>query len=381
MFSFPKEPAVEEIVRRSVTAMPGQVRISNRGVVLHQDWSQSTLFLMPASAKEIIHALLRQAGLEAEPSNPGQYAEQIIRKMGTLHGDCRVFKIRGVRDVLDRLGNGSHLSRGNIHDLVMSETPDEYGRNWRPDLYDDLYLREGQHRPLSFTTIFDVLLEARLLRPGFVFRCPTCFKDDWYHVSEFDEQYTCRFCFTPQRVDFGSKHEWLFKADGLFRIPDSALGSVAVILSLWRLQHLTIFSGRYVTSRNLLAKDTGNRYEIDYAFLAMSDFDTSYDLVLGQATRFGDFKDEDMRKMAELASRFQRKPYLAFSTLRDRFSNDDKKRLGDLVARGFRVIALTREELDPYDLHARFAGLPRRYRAKMGDLAENTDQLNIAPKS
>ena len=80
----------------------------------------------------------------------------------------------------------------------------------------------------------------------------------------------------------------------------------------------------------------------------------SYDLILGQATRFGDFTDDDMKKMAELAGRFSRKPYLAFSTLKDRYSDADKARLRDLARLGYRVIALTREELDPYNLFDRF---------------------------
>ena len=173
-------------------------------------------------------------------------------------------------------------------------------------------------------------------------------------MSEFAEEYTCRFCFTPQRVNFASVHEWQYKTDGLFRIPDSAQGSVAVILSIWRFEHLAGGHGRYVTSRNLIAADTGHRCEIDYASAVMSIFDTSYELVLGQATRFGDFADSDMRNMAELADRFPRKPYLAFSTLKDRYSDADKARLRDLAGRGYRVIALTREELDPYNLFDRF---------------------------
>ncbi len=379
MFSFPNEPAVEAVVRRGVIGMPGEVRLGRRGIVLQQDWAGSTLYLMPVPTKDVLHALLRQAGLEAEPSQPGQYAEQIVKKMGSLHGDCRIFKVRGVREILDRLGDGTTLTKGNMCQAVMSVTPDEHGQNWRPEFYNDLILRYGQGRPLDFGTIFDVLLEKRILRPGFVFRCRTCFKDDWYHVSEFAEEYTCRFCFTPQRVNFASVHEWQYKADGLFRIPDSAQGSVAVILSLWRFEHFANgHHGRYVTSRNLVARDTGRRYEIDYAYVVMGTFDTSYDLVLGQATRFGDFTDDDMQKMGELADRFPRRPYLAFSTLKERYSDADKARLRDLAGRGYRAIALTREELDPYDLFDRFAQAPHKNAVGLKELSENTLHLNLA---
>ena len=378
MFSFPNEPAVEAAVRRSVLGMPGEVRLGRGGIVLQQDRTRSRFFPAPVPTKDVIHALFHQAGLDVEASLPGQYAEQIIKKMGSLHGGCRVFKLRGVRQILDELGNGSRLTQGNMYQRVTSTTADAHGQNWRSELYDDLVLKFGQARPLKFSAVFDVLLENRILRPGFSFRCGTCIGEDWYHVSEFTEEYTCRFCFTSQRVDFSSAREWQYKSDGLFRIPDSAQGSVGVILALWRFENsFHQEHGRYLTSRNVVVRDTGSRHEIDYAYVVMGPLGGSYELVLGQANRFGDFSDTDMKTMADLADRFPRRPYLAFSTLKDRHSDADRARLRDLVARGYKVIALTREELDPYDLYDRFDRAPHKYAVTLDDLSENTVQLNV----
>ncbi len=377
MFSFPHEPAIEPILRRSASGMPGKVRLGRGGLVLLQEWPRDTLSLQPIRTDDVFNALFQQAGLEAEPSEPGRYAEQIIKKMGSIYGDCRVFKIRGVRDILDRLGDGSILTKGNMYGIVLSETPDQYGQNWRQELYQDLYVRSGQRQSLDFGTIFDVLLQNRVIRPGFMLRCGSCFKEDWYHVSEFSEEYTCRFCFDSQRVDFGSKHEWQYKGDGLFQIPDSAQGSVAAILSLWRLEDLAHFEGRYATARKLAAKGSDRRYEIDFAYILVETFSTSYDLVLGEAKRFGDLTDEDVTKMAELADRFSGKPYLAFSTLKDLYSDAEKVRLRALAERGYKVIAFTREELDPYWLYERFKSAPHPHASTLKDLSENTVHLNV----
>lgn len=379
MFSFPNEPSVEQVVRRSMFRLPREIRLGRRGIVLQQDHPRETFFPAPVPTKDVINALLNQAGLESTPSQPGQYAEQIIRKLGSLDGDSRVFKVRGVREILDKLGDGvKMLTKSNMHQIVTSTIVDEHGQNWRPDLYKSLVLRAGQKPPLGFSTIFDVLLENRIVRPGFSFRCPTCFVQDWYHVSEFSEVYTCRYCFNVQRVDFASAKDWQYKADGLFRIPDSAQGSVAVILSLWRLDNFARDRhARFLTSQNVLVRDTGSRCEVDYVYVCMGTLDTSYDVVLGQATRFGDFKDADMKNMADLADRFPRRPYLAFSTLKDRYSDADRARLRDLAGRGYRVIALTREELDPYDLFERFESAPHKYAISLAELSENTLYLNV----
>lgn len=96
-----------------------------------------------------------------------------------------------------------------------------------------------------------MLLEKRVIRPGFEFECRSCSKRDWYHVSQFDEEFTCRFCFTRQSVNFASLRDWQYKANGLFQICDSAQGSLAVIVSLWRFEDLAHSSGRYMTSQNL----------------------------------------------------------------------------------------------------------------------------------
>jgi hypothetical protein len=377
MFSFPNEPAVEQTVLHSMYRLPRDIRLGRRGIVLQQDHPRATFFPVPVPTKDIIDALFHQAGLETTPSQPGQYAEQIIRKMGSLD-HCRVFKVRGVRQILDELGDGSILTKGNMYQRVTSTEADEQGKNWRPDLYEDLVLRAGQKRPLGFSTIFDILLESRIVRPGFTLRCPTCFAQDWYHVSEVSETYTCRFCFSSQRVNFALAKEWQYRSDGLFRIPDSAQGSVAVILSLMRLDHFSRdHHGRFVTSRNVLVRETRNRHEIDYAYVVTDDFKTSYEIVLGQATRFSDFTDIDMQTMADLADRFPRKPYLAFSTLKDRYSDADRARLRDLAGRGHRVIALTREELDPYDLFKRFELAPAKYAISLAELSENTLHLNV----
>lgn len=378
MLKFPNDASVEELVRRNQLSSARNIRIGRHGIVLQQEWVRENYHPQPVPTADVFDAIFNGAGITVGPSQPGQYADQMIKKMGHLHSDCRVFKIRGVRAVLDRLGNGAILTKGNIYQEVTQQSSDEHGQNWRPDLYNDLVLRSGQKRPLEFGTIFDVLLEKRILRPGLKFRCAACFKEDWYHVSEFSEEYTCRFCFNSQRVNFGATLDWQYKADGLFQIPDSAQGSVAVILSIWRLNHLTHTSaGRYITSRNLVVRDTGRQCEIDYACLGLHLFDSSYEFVIGQATRFGDFKDEDMRNMAEVADRFATKPYLAFSTLRDRYSDADKARFRELHDRGYRVITLTREELDPYDLHNRFRNAPYPHVINLDEFAKNTYQLNV----
>jgi hypothetical protein len=53
--------------------------------------------------------------------------------------------------------------------------PDEFGQNWRPELYEDMIVRREQKDNLTFSAIFQELLEKRVIRPGFELKCENCF--------------------------------------------------------------------------------------------------------------------------------------------------------------------------------------------------------------
>lgn len=370
-FSVPSLPGIESLVRRMATVLPDSVRMSKRGLVITEDFPRGHHYLSPLNTGEMFRAIFERRGFDVEESLPGRYASQIIAKMGNnLHFDCRMFKVQGVREVIGRLSNGSILTKGNMRDIVNAA--------WQADANDGLYIRRGQRGVLDFTAIFDEMLEKRIIRPGFSLKCSNCFSDGWYHVSEFSEEFTCRFCFTHQRVNFGSKHEWQYKADGLFQIENSALGSLAVIVSLWRFAHLSsIGEGKYATSLKLKDKQTARECEIDFVYMQTAEWKPSDQIVFGEAAGHIDFLQADADKMRMLADRFDGGPYLAFSTLKDEFSDAEKGWLRQLSADGYKVIALTRQELDPYDLYKRFESTGRKYAVSLDDLSRNTLELNV----
>jgi hypothetical protein len=378
----PRAPGVDRLVRKQViTAEPGAVRVGRSGLVITRGWLREMLHLHPTRTTEVFAEVLENpSGLKAVPSQPGRYADQIIRKMGSLLFGSRLFKVRGVREIVERLSNGSTLTKGNMSDIVRSTTPDRYGTNWRPDLYDQRAVGQGESAP-DFTAIFEELLQKRVIRPGLTFRCRNCFAEDWYHVSEFSEDFTCRYCFERQGVSFGSAKEWQYKSDGLFRIPHSAQGSLAVILALWRLRAVDqLHSGRYSTGINLCRSDGSVEYELDYCYLHVDRFRTTYDLVLGEAKGFMDYDASKLQRLAELADRFERKPYLCLATLKDGFTSEERQLLRDLKTRGHRVIALTRLELDPHFLFHRFKTAPHKYAVSLDTLAESSSHMNLGPE-
>ena len=378
IFSFPRDSCMQPVIRRALPGTGGSSRLSKSGPVVYPTRVQSFAHLLPVRTDEVFSVLFKQAGYDVEPSEPGLYAQQIINRMGGLYGDCRIFQIRGIRAILDRLGSGSSMTKGDMHALVMSTEIDEFGaKNWRPDLYNSFRLRDNLTPHIDFSDVFRVLMKHNVLRPGLNLRCHSCRCEDWYHVSEFGERFTCRFCFTEDPVNFGSAAQWHFRSDGHFRLPDSAQGSVGVVLSLLLFHNTLHFDAHYSSSLKLNGQSSGRPPEVDYGILRVSDHDATYDLVIGEVARFADFTEHEIEKAAQIANRFSVRPYLAFTTLKDRFSNEEKVRLRDLLQRNQRVIALTREDIDRVESLSRRDGAPHAYVTGLKDLMENMAALNL----
>lgn len=366
-FSFPIDPAVEELVQRSLNSLENS-RLSNEGVIVFSSHTKERVFGSPIETIRIIEAVFKTAGFTVSVSQPGRITQNLINFLGGIWG-CRLLKVDGIRKVLRRINKEGAL---NTQTIVG-----EIARNWHSEDNDDLVLKAGGlgHK-LDKNMAFDALVKSKLVRPGLTFSCSQCGEKSWYSVEEFTESYKCHFCFLEQDVPRLDRLKWAYTTNGLARIKDEGYGSLPVILSLWRLDHLsTLRNSQGITS--IEVKSPKLKKEIDYIYLATSN-DGEYELVLGEAKGYETINATHIARMRRVAECFNTKPYLAFSTLKDELSIHEKNRLKALVAKGFPVIIFTRKELEPYDLFDRFDSLKNKYATSLSDLAENTQQLNLA---
>jgi hypothetical protein len=91
-------------------------------------------------------------GVEVERSEPGRRCSRLIRQMGSLQG-CRVFKVRGARDLIGQYGPDQSFTRGAAETKIGNQDP-QTGR-MRFAEYEDLIssrARErGSHLPRCFS--------------------------------------------------------------------------------------------------------------------------------------------------------------------------------------------------------------------------------------
>ena len=109
----PKAPGAEDLVRSLIVGgRLGDVRLGHNGIVVGAESHRDTVYPNPVKTSDVFRMLLEKAtGLKVVPSQAGRYAEQIIKKMGSLQFNCRVFKFRGVREVIAKLSTARHSPR------------------------------------------------------------------------------------------------------------------------------------------------------------------------------------------------------------------------------------------------------------------------------
>ena len=393
-FTAPNDKLLERYIQRNMYMDFSKMsRISNNGVVLFSSHIKGDVQIFPQKVFDLFKELFKENGFSIKLSSPGNYAKQIINSMGGLNG-CRVFKIRGVREVLHQLSNLSKdvkkneninkisrfgLTYGEIKSIIGSRNKDKFGGpNWDSKSYKDLIIYRGQQKSLNPEITLDYLINKNILRTGLRLTCRNCTKEEWYDISEFSDKFKCKYCFEEQNIGVLDKKEWFHKANGLFMIPDSGMGSLAMILTLWRLKHASHLEYfKYISSFNINNSENSIKGEVDFACIIVKPFENTYDLIIGEAKNYTDFSNSDFKKLTSISRKFSHKPYLCFCTLKDEFSSIERKEIKKLIRKNYKIIAMTRLELDPYDLYNRFKNAPFKTPVSLNQFNENTIKLNI----
>lgn len=385
------------------------LRLGRRGITAFIDPLDSTIRLNPITVEEVFRNFFSNAKFKILQNPAGRYAEGIIEFMGGLDG-CRILKSSGARKAIKELGSNKRLTSDVITELENIIKRVEDRKHTTKDLSklrsvitttlpkdtkalsrvqivrmirqaqkpEDKELWVGGEQGLEAERCFDLLLSQQIIRPGLTFQCQGCGKREWYTVKEFGEEFQCKYCLHEQPLPNLDKLDWEYKLNGLFSLPNSGEGSIPVCLSLWALQHvLHMDSCKYITCRELMDNTSNRKHEFDFAVIATARWHGGYHLVLGEARDQVPYTKDEIGKLERIASRMEKKPMLCFSALREDFSDEEKKEFKKLTKKGYKVIALTRKELDPYSLHERFKEPNSRYHESLESLQQCSYWANV----
>jgi len=122
-------------------------------------------------------------GLSCERSEPGLRCKRLISQFGGLQ-DCRVLKIRGVRNLLRKYGVERSFTRSGAIEAISDGFND----------FKHLYIEYRQKDDLKPVDVLRYLLARGVFRVGLEFKCPNCELTSWIQPDDVRTKSSCPYC-------------------------------------------------------------------------------------------------------------------------------------------------------------------------------------------
>jgi hypothetical protein len=298
--------------------------------------------------------------MEIARSEPGLRCGRLIAQLGGLQ-DCRVLKIRGVRDLLRKYGVDEHFTRAGAMEAIRDVDTATGAVGF--DAFKDLHI---EYRPgggdLKPDDVLRYLLERRVFRVGLNLTCPNCQLPSWVHLDDVRTRSSCTYCdhqydVTPQLRD----RDWRYRRSGIFGRDDNQLGGVPVALTLQQLS-TSLHENFLMYSTAISFRSAGAAIESCESDLvavvggALGISESPVQIVFGEAKTEGPIELEDVRKLGMLADVVPpelAQAFILFSKT-GAFSPDEIALARTLnTAHRQRVILWSRDELEPFYTYER----------------------------
>ncbi len=319
--------------------------------------------------------LFKSAGIVAKPSQAGLITSRLIAQMGGLQG-CRAFKIAGVRNLVEMHSPQQYFDRTLACKVIGNF--DEASKKMRFEPYEDLYLGPRPHtRKLQPQDVLDDLLQHKVFRVGLELECPHCKLAFWQPLDELATEVECQFCGSEFDITLQLRQRnWVYRRSGLFGRDDHQEGGVPVAVTLQQLESnlhsLSGFGFLFTTCLDLAAATAAiQKCETDFAIVTTGH---SHDrrhipqVVIGECKAAGgEITVADAQHLASVADALPMRRLSAFIV----FAKTGAFLPAEVQAAAAaqhpwtpRVILLSKEELEPYEVFERHPEVERRIRVE-----------------
>jgi hypothetical protein len=381
-FKFPFIPELNEFYRRSVSAVR-EARSEPNGLGIITKVTSSDLRINAVSRRSLVTQIFEVFGITSKPSEAGRIASRLIQQMGGLQG-CRVFKIAGVRELIEKYKPLQSFSRTEAIQVIGQADPNTGIPNFAA--YEDLYIEHREGGKLKPHHVFEYLLKHNVFRVGIRFTCPHCELQFWTHLDDVATELTCEYC--GQRFNVTAQlrdSAWAYRRSGLFGREDHQQGAIPVAMTLQQLDIALNTEMVYVTSMTLEPASADiEPCESDFVIVSDRGFGPEVEVAIGESKSRGEITEEDVRKLARVADVLSNKrivTYIVFAKS-SRFTPVEIARCRLAQPRGrSRVILLSDRELEPYFVYER---AEKEFHIPgvavcLEDLAHNTHALYFDP--
>ena len=319
--------------------------------IYRDDLSQRAL-----PTQRLITEIFATAGVVAEPSQAGLIGTTLIRQMGRLQ-NCRVFKIPGVRTLIERHGPAQSFSRSTAKQVILGQGSDRTLKEFQT-LYIE-YREPGVG--LTNDSVLEYLLDREVFRPGLMFRCGNCQLEFWRSLDDAKTHIDCEYCgHTNNAARQLHDKDWAFRRSGLFGRDDHQGGAIPVVLALLALDSVAGPDGA-LYSMAMEFRSSGAAIpvcETDFIFMPNKREDGRHQIAIGECKTRRPIEARDVANLLAVANAFPAAEFdvfLVFAKLAE-FTAEELAHIRTVNEPWKeRAILLTERELEAMMPYERFA--------------------------
>jgi hypothetical protein len=379
----PHIPEINEYYGREAHFLHTTVRSEPEGLGVITHLTSNDLRMRALQVRGLVAEVFRAFGMKAEPSRSGLITRRLINQMGGVQG-CRVFKITGVRNLIDKYGPLGSFTRSGAVQAIGQNDP----RTGLPNFadFEKLFIEHREQPRLTPEHAFEYLVRNGVFRAGLRLDCPYCQLDFWLPLDDIATDVKCELCghsfnITDQLHD----RDWAYRRSGLFGREDHQEGSIPVAVTLQQLD--TALSDKIYTTAMSIAPVTADvaPCETDFVIVGRHSYEHKVPMAIGECKARKEITEQDVQNLRRVADAFARtriEPFIIFAKTTP-FTQEEVTRCR--AAQGeysSRVILLSARELEPYFVYERTA---REFEIRstaisLEDLARATENIYFNPR-
>lgn len=367
-----KPPNVFELTRaygREVHFRPFNVRLQKDGIGVIIDAEENTLWLNPISYLTLIQKIFELLNINSEISQAGLITMKILEKVGDVDGG-RIFKVYGVRELLQKLSTDDCFTKGQIKSTIWNN--DQFRA------YENLFIEPRENAKLSNDDVFNFLLRKEFLRAGLELVCGNCRLKNWLSLKEIDDFWNCNYCGSSNQtsVHLNDRGDWKFRKSGLFAKDNNQEGAIPVILTL--IQFLRVLDyGNFVYTPSLKLNFDQKECEIDFCIINYTRGE-NIELGIGECKSIGGRVDQnDIDNFLAVHDKFKSSKidcFLIFSKTAEEFTTEEISLFHNLTQKKIPIILFTNKDLEPYHPYWERddKNIPSKYAHTMWEMHKNS---------
>ena len=265
-FFAPDLPELNEFYGRNYHFIWNKVRIEKEGIGIVIRLHEDQLTLHAIKVHELIEKIFSVYEMTSKPSQAGLLGKRLIKQMEGLQG-CRVFKIKGVRELIEKYNPYQSFTRSAANQIIGQIDPGSGRPNFSK--YENLVIEyDPSRKKLNPDKTFTYLIKKGVFRVGLKFSCTNCELEFWKHLDDVKTTTICEYCGSDVNVSPQLKdRDWAYRRSGIFGRDDHQEGGIPVAVTLQQLEttlHHKIIA--YSTALEISSKDVNiNKCETDFA--------------------------------------------------------------------------------------------------------------------